>query len=324
MMTPDDFDDDNTVVNCEYDDDEEQATKSTRTTCTTFFEDDNDYGNDNAHLLMVGEQQEQQQKSPPSPLTPQPSSPHKGNHRKWQRLTPYFLLLAFGACYLGGRPYLLSGSSSSSNNNKYAPSPPAPIFAVTSAAAAAAATSPSTPTPRFMLASSSSPPPPPLQIEAHSAEYGALSPETLHLYGFDVVLEAGRLMTLHVVDNSPSSSSFLYDWHVKQDDDRSVLLDVQGVGPLVELSLPCTRPGSTISLTVIEYEGEGGKASNAMAAQDFVAAPLDKRRQRRTYQSTSAVCKLIRREMRALTATDRETYLDSKCVYVYMCMCVCV
>jgi len=141
----------------------------------------------------------------------------------------------------------------------------------------------------------------------------------LRLYGWDFILEANRAITLQVLNPFPSpsmvatsslassssssshpsttttSSTLLpddaffalatYDWQIEQDD-GTILLSVLDVGPVVN-NVYCTHPGAALSIHVTEYPSL------------------------RTYTTNAAVCKEVRREMRALTREDRQTYLES-------------
>lgn len=153
------------------------------------------------------------------------------------------------------------------------------------------------------------PPSTPLDVQASTDEYGTFAEETLRLYGWDLILEANRAITLQVLNRSPtqsmpatsslassSSSSSdnrtdaspnlpTYDWYVEQHD-GTILLSLSAVGPVVK-DLYCTQPGTGLSIYVTEYPSF------------------------RTFSTTAAACKNVRREMRALTREDRQMYLKS-------------
>ena len=131
------------------------------------------------------------------------------------------------------------------------------------------------------------PAPPPLVLQAQTDGYAPLSQDTLQLYGWDVILEANRPTTLRVLPTAPSSTATAtsYDWYVTQND-GAVLLAAQHARPEIH-NVRCTRPGMGVALRVTEH-------------------PTG-----RTYTTATAVCKEVRRELRALRPADRHAYLAS-------------
>jgi hypothetical protein len=129
-----------------------------------------------------------------------------------------------------------------------------------------------------------------LDISASVKYYGNIPDETRRLYGWSLILEAGKEVSLRV-HNASHGAGVGYDWLVAQHD-GPVLANVSHGPPVVRLN--CTRPGVGVSVRVVETGPQGVK---------------------RLYQTDSAVCKYVRREVRELSKPDLERYLEALRVF---------
>jgi hypothetical protein len=87
----------------------------------------------------------------------------------------------------------------------------------------------------------------PLRLSVHAEPYGGVKEETRRLYGWDLILEAGREVTLRV--QSPEEGA-LYAWRVEAVEDGRVLVDRRSGGP--ETTVVCPRPGTLLRIHVLE------------------------------------------------------------------------